>query len=96
MLTITPYLTQAIALAETRSSVPFDLLTASNAPSLTVGGLTILVLIFGLIFMAAAAHAIRDLASVIAQLVRSAATIGSALVVIAFVVVTVIALLLHH
>jgi hypothetical protein len=53
-------------------------------------------LILGLIFVAAAAQAIRDLAGVLSQLVRSAVTIGSALVVIAVVAVALIALLIHH
>jgi hypothetical protein len=96
MHTITPHLAPAIALAGTRSTAPSHLLAAANAPTLAAGALAILVLILGLIFMAAAAQAIRDLAGVLAQLVRSAVTIGSALVVVAVVAVALIALLIHH
>lgn len=96
MLTITPHLAPAIVFAVTRSTAPSHLLAAANAPTLAAGALTILVLILGLIFVAAAAQAIRDLAGVLAQLIRSAVTIGSALVVIAVVAVALIALLIHH
>ena len=96
MLTITPHLAQAIVLIQTRSTGPSRLLAAANAPTLAAGALTILVLILGLIFVAAAARAIRDLAGVLAQLVRSAVTIGSALIVIALAAVALIALLIHH
>jgi len=96
MFTIIPHLTPPIAVAGTRSTALSHPLAAANAPTLAAGALTILVLILGLIFMAAAAQAIRDLAGVLAQLVRSAVTIGSALVVIAVVAVTIIALLTHH
>ena len=95
MPTINPHLTQAIALAHTRSTAPSHLLAAANASALGAGALIILVLILGLIFLGAATQAIRDLAGVLAQLVRSAVTIGSALVVIALVAVALIALLFH-
>ena len=96
MFTITPQLTPASVLAGTRSTAPLHLLAATNAPTLAAGALTILVLILGLIFVAVAAQAIRDLTGVLAQLIRSAVTIGSALVVIAVAAVALIALLIHH
>jgi hypothetical protein len=96
VLTITPHLTHAIVLAQTRSTAPHLRAAAANASTPAAGALTILALILGLIFVAAAARAIRDLAGVLAQLVRSAVTIGSALVVIAGVAIALIALLIHH
>jgi len=96
MYTISPRLAPTIVVAGTRSTALSHLLAAANAPTLAAGAFTILVLILGLIFVAAAAQAIRDLAGVLAQLVRSAVTIGSALVVIAVVAVATIALLIHH
>ena len=95
MTTIAPHLAVATMLA-VRHLGSVRPMAAAKLAGRTLGGLALVAMLVTGAFLAAVASAARGLAAVLAQFVRLAATVTSALLMMFVAALAVLALLIHH
>jgi hypothetical protein len=95
MSTLVPHLSTAITLGHLHGGVANHILLATTSASHAGGAIAVLVVVLGLAFLASVIGVARQIAALMSLLLQTAASVGTALVMVLIVAGLAIVALLH-